>query len=96
MRVKGISEQVPTCFTFRYKLFQRTLTLSGGGGGGGGGGVGKCPRRFQSSRTSLLFKQYLRNFALLLKFIGEQDSIKTFCQGYHMVTRFSTPCLVKF
>ena len=37
MRVKGISEQVPTCFKFRYKLFQRTLTLSGGGGGGGGG-----------------------------------------------------------
>ena len=28
---------------------------------GGGGGVGKCPRRFQLSRTSLIFKQYQLN-----------------------------------
>ena len=30
-------------------------------------GGGKCQRRFQPSRTSLLFKQYLRNFATFAK-----------------------------
>ena len=40
--------------------FKRVLTLFGLGAGGGGG---KCPRRFQLSRTSLIFKQYLPNMA---------------------------------
>ena len=46
---------------------------------GGGGGEGGSARSFQTSRTSLLFKQYLRNFATLTKFIGEQDFVKMFC-----------------
>ena len=32
-----------------------------------------------------LFKLYLRNFAILLKFIGEQDSVNFFCQGYNLL-----------
>ena len=32
-----------------------------------GGGGGKCPRRFQLSRTSLIFKQYLPNVATFTK-----------------------------
>ena len=35
--------------------------------GEGGGGGGKCPRRFQLSRTSLIFKQYLPNMATFTK-----------------------------
>ena len=36
-------------------------------GGVGGGGGRKCPRRFQLSRTSLIFKQYLLNVATFTK-----------------------------
>ena len=36
-------------------------------GGGGGGGGGKCPRQFQLSKTSLIFKQYLPNVAIFTK-----------------------------
>ena len=42
--------------------FTSTLFRLGGGGGGG-----KCPRRFQLSRTSLIFKQYLQNVATFTK-----------------------------
>ena len=37
-----------------------------GVGGGRGGGV-ECPRRFQLSRTSSIFKQYLPNVATFTK-----------------------------
>ena len=55
------------------------------GGEGGGGGSGKCPRFFQPSRTSLLFKQYLRNLATFTNSIGEQNSGKKLCQKYKLL-----------
>ena len=47
-----------------------------------GGGGGECPLWFQSSITSLLFKQYLRNFATFTK-MGMQNKIpeKYFVKG---------------
>ena len=50
-----------------------------------GGGGRKCLRRFQLSRTSLIFKQYLPNVATFTIFIGEQDSGKILRQGYNML-----------
>ena len=64
---------------FKFSLYLTLFRL------GGRGGDGKCLRRFQLSRTSLIFKQCLPNVANLLKFIGEQDSGKTLRQGYHML-----------
>ena len=43
------------------------------------------PRRFQLSRTPLIFKQYLLNVAAITKIIGEQDSEKNVRQGYYML-----------
>ena len=68
-----------------FRILYSYLTLLDLGGGEGGGGDGKCPGRFQLSRTSSIFKQYLPNVALLLKCIGEQDSGKYLRQGYHML-----------
>ena len=53
--------------------------------GGGGGEKGrKCPRRFQLSRTSLIFKQYLPNVATKIFFV-EQDSAKLLHRGCNML-----------
>ena len=65
----------------------------------GGGGGGECPRRFQLSRTSLIFKQYLPNVATFTKIYWRTRFWKTFASRVShvaMATAFSTPCLLKF
>ena len=67
--------------------------------GGGGGGGGKCERRFELSRTSLIFKQYLPNVATFTKIYWETRFWKNFAsRASHvaMATAFSTPCVLKF
>ena len=67
-------------------------------GGGGVGGVGKCPRWFQPSRTSFIFKQYLRDFATFTKMYWRTRFFKSFMSRVYLVAmaiRFSTPRLVK-
>ena len=64
-----------------------------------GGGGGKCPCRFQLSRTSLIFKQYLRKVAIFTKIYWETRFWKNFVSRVShvaMATTFSTPHLVKF
>ena len=66
---------------------------------GGGGGGGECPRRFQLSRTPLIFKQYLLNVATYTKIYWETRFRKNFASRVShvaMVTTFLTPCLLKF
>ena len=68
-------------------------------GRGGGGGDGKCPRRFQLSRTSFIFKQYQPNVAIFTKIYWGKRFWKKFASGVShvaMATTFSTPCLLKF
>ena len=68
-------------------------------GVGGGGGGGKCPRRVQLSRTSLMFKQYLPNVATLTKIYWGTRFRKNFASRVSyvaMATIFLTPCLLKF
>ena len=48
-------------------------------GRGGGGGDGKCPRRFQLSRTSFIFKQYQPNVATFTKIYWGTRFWKKFC-----------------
>ena len=45
-------------------------------------GGGKCLRRFQLSRTSLIFKQYLPNVATFTKIYWRTR----FWKNYHMLT----------
>ena len=71
------------------------------GGVGGGGWAGQCPLRFQLLRTSLIFtvNNTYQMWRLLLKCIGEQDSVKKFVSRLSIVSlaaSFSTPCLLKF
>ena len=64
-----------------------------------GGGGGKCPRRLQLSRTSLIFKQYLLNVATFTKIYWRTRFWKKFASKVShvaMATVFSTPCLLKF
>ena len=63
---------------------------------GGGGGDGKCPRRFQLSRTSLIFKQYLPNVATFTNFYWGTRFWKNFASRVSHATIFLTPCLLKF
>ena len=87
-----------------YLALYQNLTLfglEGGGGGGGGGGSGgrKCPRRFQLSRTSLIFKQYLPNVATFTGICWRTRFWKKFASKVShiaMATAYSTPCLLKF
>ena len=70
-----------------------------GGGGGGEGGGGKCPRRFQLSRTSLIFKHYLPNLTTVTKIYRRTRLCKNFASRVPLVamaTPFLTPCLLKF
>ena len=63
------------------------------------GGSGKCPRRFQLLRTSLIFKKYLQNVATFTKIYWETRFWKNFASRVShvaMATTFSTPCLLKF
>ena len=69
----------------------------------GGGGGRKVPALcFQPSRTSLLLKIYLRNFATFTKIYWKaRFRKKVFVKGIScchgkIATQFSTPCLVKF
>ena len=66
--------------SFSLFLFLHVLVFVLVLGGGGGGGGGKYPRRFQLSRTSLIFKQYLPNVATFTKIYW-----RTRIQGYHML-----------
>ena len=80
----------------RARLGPLHLTLFRLGGGGGGG---KCPRRFQLSRTSLIFKQYLPNVATFTKVYWGTRFWRNFASTVSHVatgTIFSTPCLLKF
>ena len=68
-------------------------------GGGGWGGGGKCPCRFQLSRTSLIFNQYLPNAATFTKIYWRIRFWKNFASRVShvaMAIPFSTPCLLKF
>ena len=70
-----------------------------GGRGGGGVGGGKCPRRFQLSRTSLIFKQYLPNVVTFTGICWRTRFWKKFASKVShiaMATAYSTPCLLKF
>ena len=66
--------------------------------GRGGEGGGKCPRRFQLSRTSMIFKQNLQNVATFTKIYWRTRFWKNFASRVShvaMATTFSTPCLLK-
>ena len=63
--------------------------------GGGGGGSGKCPRRFQLSRTSLIFKQYLPNVATFTKIYRRTRFFKDFALRVSLVA-IATPILTLF
>ena len=68
-------------------------------GGGGRGGSEKCPRRFQLSRISLIFKQYLPNVATFTKIYWKTRLCKKFTSRVSLVgmaTPFLTQCLFKF
>ena len=70
-----------------------------GGGGGGGEESEKCPRRFQLSRISLIFKQYLPNVATFTKIYWKTRLCKKFASRVSLVgmaTPFLTQCLLKF
>ena len=56
-------------------LSHLTLFSLGWGGGRGGDGGGQCPRRFQLSRTSVIFKQYLPNVVTFTKIFNSYDVI---------------------
>ena len=63
------------------------------------GGGGECLRRFQLSRTSLIFKQYLPNVATFTKIYWGTRFWKNFASRVShvaMATTFLTPCLLKF
>ena len=57
----------------------------------GGGGGGKCPRRFQLMRTSLIFMQYLPNVATFTK-IYWRTNFASRVSHVAMEAPFSTPC----
>ena len=48
-------------------------------------GEGECRRWFQPSRTSLLFKQYLRNFATFTKIYWRTRFRENFWEGYKLL-----------
>ena len=64
-----------------------------------GGGGRKCLRRFQLSRTSLIFKQYLPNVSNFSKIYWRTRFWEIFAPRVSyvaMAAPFSTPCLLKF
>ena len=84
---------------WRLPRVSEDLTLFRLGREGGGGGGGKCPRRFQLSRTSLIFKQYLLNVASFTSIYWGTRFWKNFASRVShvaMATAFSTPCLLNF
>ena len=87
----------PLCFNFcivQLNLFVLNSIWPGEGGGGG-----NACTDFNLQELPCYFSNIYKTLLYLLKFIGEQDSIKNFLSRVSLVamaTRFSVPCLVKF
>ena len=56
-------------------------------GGGGGGGAESARVDFNLRELPCYSGNTYEILPLLLKFIGKQDSIKIFCQGYNLLPR---------